>query len=489
MTRPKAAASDPIRTKIVATLGPASNSREVIKGLIQAGTDVFRLNFSHGTHDQHRALIDTIRSFCPDPVCPYAVLGDLSGPKLRLGDIEGACVNVEEGQRLELTSSEADGTGGRFHVSIPNFEQLVQPGQKIMLDDGKIQFLVEEIKADTIHCLVLDGGPLCSRKGVNLPDTDLPFPALTGKDHEDMEFAIEAGVDLLALSFVRSPRDILEAKEAMRKLGGDVPLLAKIEKRQAVERLDEILQAADGAMVARGDLGIEIPMEQVPNVQKRIIHQANRVGKPVITATQMLESMMTNPRPTRAEIADIYNAILDGTDAVMLSGETAAGEHPVRAVQVMRRVAAEAEKSLTANKGLDWILEPGEEPNVTHVTCNSAVMMAERMGLDLILVPTQSGYSAHQVSRFKPHVPVIAVSTDRQTVMNISLAWGVTGHLMESVSEEEAHRNESDAVVAEAVRVAKATGFARPGMQAVVIGGAPYGSSPHTNYLRIIDIE
>ena len=478
------------RTKIVCTIGPASQSRETINRMIAGGADVFRLNFSHGTHEQHEKVIRIIRDLSRELSRPYAILGDLSGPKLRLGDIEGGEAQIHEGRAITLTS-EAGATGqdGRFSVNFPNFHRVAQPGEHILLDDGNFQIVVERISGKNVVCRVQNGGMLKSRKGVNLPDTKLPIAALTVKDRADLAFALRAGVDVLALSFVRSPEDIREAKEAMRECGRVVPLLAKIEKKEAVDSLEEILFEADGAMVARGDLGIEIPMERVPGVQKRIILECNKRAKPVITATQMLESMIHNPRPTRAEVADIYAAIHDGTDAVMLSAETAIGNYPVRAVEVMDSVAGEAEKHIPWNKGLGWIVKKGETPSVTLALCSSAVRLAEALRLDLILVPTQSGFTAMNLSRFKPSMPIYAFSLEPATVNLLCLAGGVSSRVMPPPPEDAMARSETDALVNEVTRAARQHGFARPGNRAVVLGGIPLGGTHHTNYLRIVEIK
>lgn len=458
--------------------------------MVKAGADVFRLNFSHGTHEDHARSIKLVRQISYELSSPFALLGDLSGPKLRLQEIEGGGRSIVEGALITLTSEKADGSDDCFGVNIPGFHKVARRGESILLDDGNFRLTVEGITGHHVRCRVLNGGVLKSRKGVNLPDTHLPIPALTDKDLADMKFAIENGVDMLALSFVRSTADMVKAREAMQSLGGKLPILAKIEKKEAVTDLKGIISVSDGAMVARGDLGIEVPMEQVPRIQKEIIHICNRLACPVITATQMLESMMTNPRPTRAEVTDIYNAILDGTDAIMLSGETAAGRYPVEAVETMDTVATEAERNLERwNKGIDWVLEDGKVPTTTHVTCNSAVMVAEKLGLDLIIIPTRSGNSALHVSRFKPSVPIFACSNHSESVNKLCLAWGVKSRLMAPMREEEVLMSETDALVKAAVRCAMEHGFARPGQRAVVLGAVPFGEGNHTNYIRVVDIE
>lgn len=478
-----------IRTKIVCTIGPASASVEVLRRLINAGADVFRLNFSHGTHDDHLAAIRTIRELARELGRPFGILGDLSGPKIRIGHVINGEVTIEADKIITFTPDPADGADGRFNITYSALHQVASPGEMILLDDGRFQLVVDSIRSRDVHCRVINGGVLKSRKGVNLPDTKLPIPALTEKDRADLAFALENGVDMIALSFVRSPEDMTLARDAMRAHGRVVPLLAKIEKKEAVERLDEILHLADGAMVARGDLGIEIPMEEVPAIQKRIIHLCNVLAKPVITATQMLESMITNPRPTRAEVADIYNAILDGTDAVMLSAESAAGQYPVEAVEVMNRVAYEAERMMPSNKDLEFVLGSGEAPTVTQAICNSAVRIAEQLALDLIIVPTQTGYSAYNLSRFRPAIPIFACAVDEAAVNAMCLAWGVIPRMMPQLRDDEVAASETDALMNAVIRTAKHAGIARPGQRAVVIGGVPIGKARHTNYLHVIEIK
>ncbi len=478
------------RTKIVCTIGPASNTPQKIRQLAQGGADVFRLNFSHGTHDDHRSVIRIIRDMGFEMSRPFAILADLSGPKLRISKIKGGEKVIEQSELITLTSDvTADGTDNKFGVNFDGFHEVAQPGEHILLDDGRFMLVVENVNGNEVQCRVMNGGILKSRKGVNLPDTKLPIPALTDKDRVDLKFAMKEKVDVVALSFVRSPEDIAMTRLAMEECGHVVPILAKIEKKEAVANLEQVLYVADGAMVARGDLGIEVPMEQVPAIQKRIIRMCNRLAKPVITATQMLESMMTNPRPTRAEVTDIYNAIIDGTDAVMLSGETAAGEYPVEAVEVMDTVAQEAQKMLGWNKGLDWVLSESELPTVTHAICDGAVRLAEKLKLDLILIPTYSGYSAYHVSRFRPSIPIFACSVNSQAVNALCLAWGVVSRQMSHLNEEEVKKSNGDALVNEAIRTAKYYEVAKAGMRVVVLGGIPLGQVGHTNFLRVVEIE
>jgi len=477
------------RTKIVCTIGPASRSLEVLRKLVLNGADVFRLNFSHGTHEDHAETIAMVRELSRELSAPLAILADLSGPKLRLGEVAWGAVEIAENQCITLTSEKGcDGTGGRFSVNFAGFHEVAQTGETILLDDGKFILIVEAVEGVDVKCRVMNDGVLKSRKGVNLPDTKLPIPALTDKDRADLKFALGAGVDLVALSFVRSAEDIHQAKAAMAECGRIVPLLAKIEKKEAVDSLHEIIRVADGAMVARGDLGIEIPMEQVPAVQKRIIRICNQMAKPVITATQMLESMISSPQPTRAEVTDIYNAILDGTDAVMLSAETASGQYPARAVEVMDNVAGQAERNIQWNKGIDWILGESDHLTTSHLVTHSAVVIAERLNLDLIIVPTHTGYSAYQVSRFKPSVPIFAVSENPAAVNALCLAWGVTPRVMGTIDSGAIERSETDALIEATIRTAKHYGIAKSGMRAVILGGVPLGRTKHTNFVRVVEI-
>ncbi|MCC6546344.1 pyruvate kinase [Candidatus Sumerlaeota bacterium] len=477
-----------VRTKIVCTLGPSSSTREIISGLVKAGADVFRLNFSHGIHEEHRARIALIREVSAEIKRPLAILADLCGPKLRLGEIKGGEAKLEEGDSVTLTSEPADGTANRFNVNFAGFHEVATPGESILLDDGRLHFSVESVAGADVRCRVVNGGVLKSRKGVNLPDTKLPIPALTDKDRADLRFALENGADMIALSFVRSPDDLALAREEMKRIGRAAPLLVKIEKKEAVQCLEEIIRSADGAMVARGDLGIELWLEQVPAIQKRIIQLCNRLAKPVITATQMLESMISCPRPTRAEASDVYNAILDGTDAVMLSGETAAGQYPIDAVQVMNNIAWEAERDLKPTRDFHDFDEAGGTPNTTNSICHSAVQVAEQLRADHILVPTQTGYSAFHISRYKPSMPILACSTSEAAVRWMCLAWGVVPRLMRELSSEELALSNTDALVKEVIRVGRENAAISEGQRVVVLGGVPIGKTRHTNYLRVVEV-
>lgn len=475
-------------TKIVATIGPASASFEMIHRLADAGANVFRLNFSHGNHESHLAVIRAIRQVCAEHSLPLGILGDLSGPKLRITDVAGDGVRVAPGDIVEFSSLGGDGTGNRFGVNFPGLHEAATLGERILLDDGNIVLTVVDVTGDSVRCRAENNGVITSRKGVNLPDTRLPVPALTDKDRDDLKFALENDVDMVALSFVRTAADLKQAYDAMDAFGRRVPLLAKVEKAEAVGNLVEIVEACQGAMVARGDLGSEMPIEQVPAIQKRLIRLCNERRKTVITATQMLDSMIRNPRPTRAEATDVYNAIMDGTDAVMLSGETAAGAYPVEAVETMARIALQAESELPSCKGLDWEHDTEQVAPVADVMAHAAVSVAVRVHADLIICPTWSGATACRVAKYRPLVPVFACSTRTTTVNPLCLVWGVHSRIMHGELSEEVRASEADAILNASLRCAREHGFGLPGTRVVFIAGLPLGISDTTNFLRVIDI-
>ena len=410
-------------TKIVCTLGPSSSSPDIIRQLMQAGMNVARLNFSHGTHEMHAKLLATIRSVSEDMGQPIALLGDLQGPRIRIGVLTEA-MPLAEGQRLVLAPEAVAGPD-----AIPVTYELardVQPGGSILVDDGLIALRVDAIDGERVHVTVRYGGLLKSNKGMNLPGIDVSAPSLTEKDLEDVPFAIEQDLDYLALSFVRRPEDILGLRALLPK---GMLIVAKIEKDSALQRIEEILKVSDAVMVARGDLGVELPFEEVPLQQKRIIGLANRFGRPVITATQMLESMVQHPRPTRAEASDVANAILDGTDAVMLSGETAAGLHPVLAVQAMRRIASAAEQApVERGQGIDRV-EAGSA-TIEETIAAASVTAVRLIGASIIVVFTKSGFSARIVAARRPNVRIVVLTDNRRTYRQLGLVWGVTPFLV-----------------------------------------------------------
>ncbi|MDZ7291291.1 MAG: pyruvate kinase [candidate division KSB1 bacterium] len=465
------------RTKIVCTIGPATDAPEVLSALIDAGMNVARLNFSHGTREEHRQRLQWIREIAGKKNLPVAILQDLSGPKLRTGPMAKPVV-LHSGDIFVLTSRQVPGDEQAVSVTWIDLPTHVQIGENILLADGTIQLQVIDKNATDLQCRVLDGGMLSSNKGINLPQTSLAIPALTEKDKNDLEFGLESGVDCVALSFVRKPEDIRLVKEVMAAKGRTVPVIAKIEKHEALERIDGIIDIADGIMIARGDLAVETPLERVPLVQKMLIKKCNRVGKPVITATQMLKSMVDDPRPTRAETTDIANAVLDGTDAVMLSEETAMGKFPVEAVTVMDKVLRTTEAELSPRDRL-----PAErhhdEITVEAAVSHAVVTMARELKVAAILTPTRSGSTARLVSRYRPHVPIIAMSYRLETVRWLALVWGV-----HPLYHPEPHAN-SDDLIAHCKREALATGLVKRGDTVLITAGLPPGEHSTTNLIKV----
>ncbi|NDY41647.1 pyruvate kinase [Dissulfurirhabdus thermomarina] len=465
------------RTKIIATIGPASRDEGILSALIRAGVDVARLNFSHGTHDEHREVIARVRRLAAEAGRPVAVLQDLAGPKIRTGPLAAGTVHLESGRPFTLTSRDVPGDAHEVSLTWPELPRQVRPGDTLLLSDGALELSVDETTETDIRCRVVVGGPLGAHKGINLPTRSLQVPALTGKDRADLAFGLREGVDLVALSFVRSAAEVREARRLMRSLGGDLPLIAKIEKHEALGRIDEILQEVDGLMVARGDLGVEIPVERIPRVQKDLIARANAAGKPVITATQMLRSMVESPRPTRAEVTDVANAILDGSDAVMLSEETAAGRHPVRAVETMARIAEEAEATFPYDT---WAarLPGGRFLDVQEAVARAAGRMAAEVGASAIATYTQTGSTTRLVAKYRPRQPVLALTPKVETYRRLALTWGAFPVLAEAVgAEEEMER--------EAVARAMESGWLRPGERLVVTAGLPPGIPGTTNLLKV----
>ena len=420
------------RAKIVATIGPASCSPEKLRSLLLAGMDVARVNMSHGDHAQHSSTIRTAREIAAELNRPVAILLDLSGPKIRTGTlIDHEPVLLESGQRLIITTEDIPGSGTRVSTNYSLLPQDLAPGDQVLLSDGLIELRVEETREKDVVCTVVNGGLLGEHKGINVPGAMLTAPSLTDKDHVDLKFGIEQEVDYVALSFVRSARDIREAKNSIRHLGADTPVIAKIEKREALEDLEKIMEAADGVMVARGDLGVETAVESVPYFQKQIIAKANVAEKLVITATQMLESMTHEPRPTRAEASDVANAILDGTDAVMLSGETAAGEYPVRAVETMARIIAYTEKTRIETERTvraRAIEQTGEEG---RAIAEAAVFASREMKTEVIVVFSKSGKMARHIAALRPPQRIIAFTPSSRTCAALAAVWGLEPRLLD----------------------------------------------------------
>ena len=458
------------RAKILCTLGPASANPETIAQLIAAGMDCARLNFSHGSHEDHARAASLVRQAAAEAGRTVGLLADLCGPKIRVGEISEGPVELHAGQRFVLTHRDVAGDATQAHVSYASFAQDVEPGSPVLIDDGLLRLRVLAVQGEDVVCEVEAGGLLSSRKGVNLPGVALSTPALTDKDRADLGFAVdELGVDFVALSFVRRPEDIAQTKA----LAGDTPVIAKLEKPEAIEHLGAILDAADGAMVARGDLGVEVGPEKVPLIQKRIIREVNARGKIVITATQMLESMIHNAAPTRAEAADVANAVLDGTDALMLSGETAVGEHPVAAVAMMDRIAREIEGASRADDRAWLDGELARRWGYADAAARAAALMSFALPLKAIVVFTRDGRTAGLLSDHRPRAPIVAVGPSAAVAGQMTLEWGVLSH-----------QHEPPAGLTEAVALAdalvKRLGLAGEGDSIAVVMGWPAGRPTNT---------
>ena len=466
------------RTKIVATVGPASSSEEALAALMEAGADVFRLNFSHGSQEEKGVLIQRIRQLSKQRRQAVAILGDLQGPKIRVGRLPGDSINLEEGQQITL-SVHPQPEEGWIPVDYPELPQDVRPGDRILLDDGLLELRTEQVEASEVRCRVVFGGRLKSRKGINLPGVDVSVPALTAKDHEDLKFCIAREVDYVALSFVRRAADIHKVKEILFSEKSDIHVVAKIEKPEAVEDFDAILEASDGIMIARGDLGVEMSAEKVPLIQKRIIRKCNEWGKPVITATQMLESMVEHPRPTRAEISDVANAILDGTDAIMLSAETASGQHPVEAVRVMVRTAHDVEGDpLLQQTAYHAIPEYRGYRRLPEAIGQAACNVAEQLGAGAILAFTQTGSTAALVAKYRPPVPIYAVTPSHTVRRRMALYAGVRSLRVDIQGDTEAQiRRVEEAVLS--------AGVLEKGDVVVITMGSPVSTPGTTNLMKV----
>lgn len=462
--------------KIVATLGPASSSREQIKALILAGVDVFRLNFSHGTIDDQRARYNAIREVEAELGAPISVLQDLQGPKFRVGKFENGEVMLVPGETVTFRMAETGTDTSSIPLPHPEIFDAISPGDHVLLDDGRRRLEVTGLTSDTMDAKVIYGGRLTNNKGVNLPHTTIPLSPLTEKDRADLKVGLELGVDWIALSFVQRPGDILEARDL---IGDRAGILAKIEKPNALKNIDEIVRLCDAIMVARGDLGVEIPPEEVPGRQKELVRTCRLAGKPVIIATQMLETMISSPAPTRAEASDVATAIYDGADAVMLSGESAVGEYPVEAVAVMDRIIRKTE----AHKDYRSILtalEPYVEPTVQHAVSEAAADVASIIGAKVIVAFTSSGATAYRIARKRPTTPILAITPDERIVRRLVLTWGahaIQSKAVESFSE----------MISQAVEHAVAQGYCRKGDRIVTVAGVPFGVPGTTNNLRVVE--
>jgi pyruvate kinase len=461
-------------TKIVATLGPATDAPDILRQLFAAGVDVFRLNASHGSQDEHAARIDAVRKEARQARVHVGILLDLQGPKIRLGCFEGGQATLLEGATFTITTESVMGTAERASTGYSRFAQDVQPGHRILLADGSIELVALESDGTSVRTRVVSGGPIGDHKGINLPGVQVSIPSLTEKDLADLHFGLTAGVDIVALSFVRNAGDVSQLRD---RLGGrPVAIVAKIEKPEAWDNIEAILDVTDGIMVARGDLGVEISLERVPRIQKSIIRRARRKGRFVITATQMLESMIANATPTRAEVSDVANAIYDGTDAVMLSAETSVGKYPVEAVRFMARIAAESEDSIRRKGYLDPPHQP--QPQDAEILADAAYHAARDSGAKAIVVFTSRGSSARLISRYRPPVGVFAITPHDTTARQLSVNWGVTSLLAPDVSNTDEMLSQMDRVLIEG-------GFLTKGELVVFVAGQPVGRPGTTNLMKL----
>ncbi|NWG16615.1 MAG: pyruvate kinase [Chloroflexi bacterium] len=470
------------RTKIVATIGPASQDEQVLRQLIRSGVNVARINFSHGTHVTHSAVIDRIRKISQEEDTVVAIMCDLQGPKIRIGSVANEPFMLEKGDKITFTLDEVPGEGGLITLPHPEFVRDIKAGMQLLLDDGNLEMIVRQVSGQSLDCEVVVGGPLTSRKGITAPSAHLKISSITEKDRQDVEFALQKKADYLAMSFVRSQEDIRELRWLVRHLGSEIAIIAKIEKHEALENIEAIIAASDGVMVARGDLGVETPAEEVPFHQKRIIQLCNVAGKPVITATQMLNSMVENPRPTRAEASDVYNAIVDGTDAVMLSNETAIGKYPIEAVQTMANIAVIAEKDIWTNRPAQsrTVDKPNTEGHeaisdaISQATCE----IAEALGSRVIVTSTLTGYTTRRVAKERPRTPILCVTPSEVTRRRMALVWGVLPLLIPEFRT-------IDEMIKTVIRTALDAELVARGDNLVLIAGVPFGVGGQTNFLKI----
>ena len=443
--------------------------------LLEAGMNVARLNFSHGNHGSHRETFEKLRSVSAESGRPLGILADLCGPKIRLGKMKPES-SVQAGQPFTFQTTPIEGDSDRAYISYANLPSEIEIGQCMMVDDGKIEFKVTDIRQGEVVTEALNGGLLLSRKGVNLPGVNLSVPSLTDKDKDDLRFALELGVDFVALSFVRRPEDLVETREEMQRLGRVVPIVAKIEKTEALDQLDAIIRESDAIMIARGDLGVEAPLEDVPLIQKRIIAKCRATARPVITATQMLDSMSEHYRPTRAEVNDVANAILDGTDAVMLSGETASGKFPVEAVNVMSRIAVKAETGLDFSNIFEIKAPRGMAPEAVAL---AACEIAEEVSAKAIVACTRTGRTVQALSSFRPRAPIIGIASEDHVLRQFSLNWGV-------IPRKIAEYSTTDELVSHAMHATIEAGDLRPGERIVIVAGTPLGHRTNTVMVRTL---
>ena len=470
--------SDMRKTKIICTLGPAVDSEEMIRKLILAGMNAARFNFSHGTHESHLAQLTKLKRVRDELGIPVAAIMDTKGPEIRIKTFKDGRIELKKDDIFTLTTADCEGDATRVSVTYANLHNEVVPGNHILVDDGLIDLLVQEIKGQEIVCTVENGGPLSNNKSINIPDVHILLPSLTEKDKEDLKFAVENDFDFIAASFVRKASDVEDIRAWLNECGGEkIRIISKIENREGVDNLAEIIAASDGVMVARGDLGVEIPAQEVPILQKKMIKATTMAGKPVITATQMLDSMIRNPRPTRAEVSDVANAVFDGTSCVMLSGETASGKYPIEAVEAMVSTVKAAESAINYwGRFREHSLQPGVSTindAITHTCC----MTAMDLNATAILAPTESGYTAKVISRFRPACPIVAVCQSEKVRHQLAISWGVHSYLTGFVDS-------TDRLFSMSVEVARKEGAVKCGDTVVITAGVPIGKSGTTNLIK-----
>lgn len=471
------------KTKIVATLGPASSSKEVIMAMVENGANVFRINFSHGEYEKHGAVIDVIREVINETGVHVAILADLQGPKLRCGEMENNGVKLEEGQDYILTTEKVIGDNKRTFITYKEFPFDVKPGERVLMDDGKLVFEVVGTNGkDEVYTKVIQGGVLSSKKGLNLPNTKVSLPSLTEKDKADLEFALEKDVDWIGLSFVREARDIIELKHLIASKQKRAKVIAKIEKPEAIEEIDDIIHESDGLMVARGDLGVEIPLQNVPLIQKLIIRKCLSQAKPVIVATQMMESMITSLTPSRAEVNDVANAVFDGADAVMLSGETSVGNHPAKVIETMSKIVMEAETFEGIYHKESIPRDEKSERFITDSICFNATRLAQRVGANAVITMTHSGYTAFKISSQRPKANIVVFTGNKKMLDTLSLVWGVTGLYYDKMVS-------TDHTIADAKYMIRKLGFVQEGDLVINIASMPIEDKGQSNMIKLSRVE
>jgi len=471
------------RTKIVATMGPASAKKDVLRAMIQAGVNICRLNFSHGKPQDHKAIVDTIREINDELKTNVGILADLQGPKIRIGLVKDGGIHLINGTRINITTHELIGDDNQIYITYETFPQDVQPDEIILLDDGKIQMrVIETNRVDTVVCEVVHGGILTSRKGVNLPNTKVSIPSLTEEDKINLSYALEWDLDWIGLSFVRTGEDIDDLKRIIKESGKAAKVIAKVEKPEAIDNIDSIVAATDGVMVARGDLGVEMPLEEVPMLQKMIVRKCREAAKPVIVATQMLESMITTPRPTRAEVNDVANSVLDGADAVMLSGETSVGEFPVIVIETMAKIVNNVESQGYPFNSKNDVSDPNSPDYLSNAVCGSAVYLAEHTGAVGIVSMTHSGYTAYEISSYRPKAGTFIFTANKHLLNAMSLLWGVRTFYYD---KEES----TDQTIADVNQILKEANLVQAGDVVINTASVPILKKAKTNMLKVTVVE